>query len=91
MSISASDDLFDYWFIELDVPTRRLRYGFELSDGKDTLIYTEKGFYSNIETDDISYYFCFPFINPIDIFKTPGLGEGNSMVSNFSRPVCKRK
>ncbi|GAA0337229.1 alpha-glycosidase [Oceanobacillus oncorhynchi subsp. oncorhynchi] len=71
MSISASDDLFDYWFIELDVPTRRLRYGFELSDGKDTLIYTEKGFYSNIETDDISYYFCFPFINPIDIFKTP--------------------
>jgi len=71
MSISASDDLFDYWFIELDVPTRRLRYGFELSDSKDTLIYTEKGFYSNIETDDISYYFCFPFINPIDIFKTP--------------------
>lgn len=71
MSISASDDLFDYWFIELDVPTRRLRYGFEINDGKETLIYTEKGFYPQIETDDISYYFCFPFINPIDIFKVP--------------------
>ncbi|MFD1068086.1 glycoside hydrolase family 13 protein [Oceanobacillus locisalsi] len=71
MSISASDDLFDYWFIELNVPSRRLRYGFEISDKKDILIYTEKGFTSKIETEDISYYFCFPFINPVDIFETP--------------------
>ncbi|WP_040978780.1 glycoside hydrolase family 13 protein [Oceanobacillus jeddahense] len=71
MSISASDDLFDYWFIELDVPTRRLRYGFEISNEKETSIYTEKGFYPEIVTDDMSYYFCFPFINPVDIFETP--------------------
>lgn len=71
MAISGSDDLFDYWFVELTVPDRRVRYGFEISDDTDTLFYAEKGFQQDIVTDDMSYYFCFPFINPIDIFKTP--------------------
>lgn len=71
MYIRYTDDLFDYWFIELNVPTRRVRYGFELSSGSESFIYTEKGFTKEIVSDDISYYFCFPFINPVDVFKTP--------------------
>ncbi|WP_017436513.1 alpha-glycosidase [Saccharococcus caldoxylosilyticus] len=68
---SGSDDLFDYWFIEVIPPYRRLRYGFELTSGNEKIVYTEKGFYHEAPTDDTAYYFCFPFLNKIDIFHAP--------------------
>lgn len=68
---SGSDDLFDYWFIEVVPPYRRLRYGFELTAGSETIVYTEKGFYNEAPTDDTAYYFCFPFLNKIDVFHAP--------------------
>lgn len=71
MRLIASDQLFDYWQIEIYCKTRRIRYGFQLSDTKETLIYTEKGFYKEIPNDDTAYYFCFPFLNPIDQFQAP--------------------
>ncbi|MFS0750749.1 glycoside hydrolase family 13 protein [Oceanobacillus sp. 1P07AA] len=71
MHIVASDHLFDYWQIEIYCKTRRIRYGFELSDSEETVIYTEKGFYEQIPNDDTAYYFCFPFLNPIDQFQAP--------------------
>ncbi|KFZ43791.1 alpha-glycosidase [Anoxybacillus flavithermus] len=71
MQKSGCDGLFDYWFIALQPPYRRLRYGFELHDGENVLVYTEKGFYKKAPTDDIAYYFCFPFLNRIDVFKAP--------------------
>jgi cyclomaltodextrinase / maltogenic alpha-amylase / neopullulanase len=70
MSKSGSDELFDYWFIAIVPPYRRLRYGFELHNKGEQLVYTEKGFYSKAPKDDISYYFCFPFLNKIDVFQT---------------------
>lgn len=71
MHLIASDQLFDYWQIEIYSKTRRIRYGFQLSDAEETLIYTEKGFYTEIPNDDTAYYFCFPFLNPIDQFQPP--------------------
>ncbi|GMB08868.1 alpha-glycosidase [Thermolongibacillus altinsuensis] len=71
MRKSGSDDLFDYWFTAIIPPYRRLRYGFELHDENDMLIYTEKGFYDEAPKDDTAYYFCFPFLNKIDVFKAP--------------------
>lgn len=71
MRPEASDELFDYWIIDVKPPYRRLRYGFELTSGMETLIYTEKGFYETAPTDDTAYYFCFPFMNPIDLFQAP--------------------
>lgn len=68
---SGFDDLFDYWFIEIVPPYRRLRYGFELTSGDETVVYTEKGFYDKAPTDDTAYYFCFPFLNKIDVFQAP--------------------
>ncbi|MBD1380595.1 alpha-glycosidase [Metabacillus arenae] len=67
----AQDDLFDYWFIAIKPPFRRLRYGFELSNKQETIIYTEKGFYEKAPLDDTAYYFCFPFINEMDVFEAP--------------------
>ncbi|HEX7065965.1 MAG TPA: glycoside hydrolase family 13 protein [Bacillales bacterium] len=67
---NGSDELFDYWFAEVKPPFRRLRYGFELVDGSETLVYTEKGFYDSPPAD-IQNYFCFPFLNTIDVFRAP--------------------
>ncbi|MBB5325086.1 glycosidase [Anoxybacillus tepidamans] len=71
MMKSGSDSLFDYWFIAITPPYRRLRYGFELCSGEEKLIYTEKGFFNIPPSDDIAYYFCFPFLNKIDVFQAP--------------------
>ncbi|MBM7693436.1 glycosidase [Peribacillus deserti] len=71
MKKSGSSDLFDYWFIAIKPPYRRLRYGFELVSGAETLVYTEKGFLDHIATNDNAYYFVFPFLNSIDVFSYP--------------------
>lgn len=71
MTKSGSTELYDYWFIEIKPEYHRLRYGFELKSNKDTLIFTEKGFYSTIPTDDTAYYFCIPFVHKSDSFQAP--------------------
>lgn len=72
MVISGTDELFDYWFIAIKPPYRRLRYGFELYAGYEKTFYTEKGFYDKAPLDDTNYHFCFPFLNAIDVFQPPG-------------------
>jgi cyclomaltodextrinase / maltogenic alpha-amylase / neopullulanase len=71
MHKSGTDQMFDYWFAKVFPPFKRLRYGFILDDGSETICLTEKGFYSEPPLDDTGYYFCFPFMNNADIFKAP--------------------
>jgi cyclomaltodextrinase / maltogenic alpha-amylase / neopullulanase len=68
---SGSDEYYDYYFIAVKPPYRRLRYGFELQNGNETVVYTEKGFYEEAPFDDTAYYFSFPFLNPADVFRAP--------------------
>lgn len=68
---SGSDHLFDYWYVTIEPPFRRLRYGFILEDGLESTCLTEKGYYPEPPLDDTAYYFCFPFMNKIDIFNAP--------------------
>lgn len=68
---SGSDQLFDYWYVTVVPPFRRLRYGFILDDGSEKTCLTEKGYYPEPPLDDTAYYFCFPFMNTIDVFKAP--------------------
>ncbi|RDI47805.1 alpha-glycosidase [Falsibacillus pallidus] len=70
MILKGSDSLFDYWFAEISPPYRRLRYGFILEDGGESVFYGEKGFFEE-PIHDTGYYFCFPFLNKADIFKAP--------------------
>lgn len=70
MTKSGSDSLFDYWFVAIKPPHRRLRYGFELIHRDETLYFTEKGFFDSIP-EDTNDHFCFPFLNPIDVFSAP--------------------
>jgi cyclomaltodextrinase len=71
MKKSGSDQLFDYWFVSIIPPFKRLRYGFILNDGSESICFTEKGYYPEPPLDDTAYYFCFPFINNVDIFRAP--------------------
>lgn len=68
---TGSDERFDYWFVSLQPPYRRLRYSFLLEDKKESMVYTEKGFYEEVPLDDIGHHFCFPFLNGIDVFQAP--------------------
>ncbi|WP_442599140.1 alpha-glycosidase [Neobacillus sp. D3-1R] len=70
MIISGSDQMFDYWFAAIQPEYNRERYGFHLSDSKESLIYTEKGFFEEAPKDT-GYYFCFPYLNNIDVFRAP--------------------
>lgn len=71
MTKSGSTELFDYWFIEIKPKYRRLRYGFELTNPEETLVFTEKGFFDKIPTDDVAYYFCIPYTHDSDMFQAP--------------------
>ncbi|WP_028782009.1 alpha-glycosidase [Thalassobacillus devorans] len=70
MEKTGSSELHDYWKAAIKPPYRRLRYGFEVSDGSETSIYTERGFYDKAPGDTADY-FAFPFLNPADVFTAP--------------------
>ncbi|MEI2663542.1 alpha-glycosidase [Rossellomorea sp. LJF3] len=70
MVLTGTDQLFDYWFASISPPFRRLRYGFLLDDETDEVFYGEKGF-NEAPSADIGDYFCFPFLNTIDVFQAP--------------------
>ncbi|WP_058304411.1 alpha-glycosidase [Gorillibacterium timonense] len=68
MSLSGTDDLFDYWFAAISIPVKRFSYLFEVSDGQETLIYGERGFTAEKARNRI---FRFPYLNETDVFKAP--------------------
>lgn len=70
MSLEGSDVLFDYWFVEVKPDFRRLRYGFELHAEHEAIVYGERGF-KDRDPKDPGFYFCFPFLNQVDVFQAP--------------------
>src|SRR3954447_14373704 len=52
---TGTDALFDYWQVEVTPPYRRLRYGFFLQNDNETVVLTEKGYFSE-PPQDPSYY-----------------------------------
>jgi cyclomaltodextrinase / maltogenic alpha-amylase / neopullulanase len=67
---SGSTSLYDYWTIAVEPAFHRMRYAFECFDGAQTLYYTEGGFFSTAPAE-IANYFCFPYLNRIDVFRAP--------------------
>lgn len=66
----GSNGLHDFWKAAIKPPFQRMRYGFRLFDGTETLFYTERGFYPEAP-GDINFYFNFPYLNSADVFKAP--------------------
>ncbi|SDK47821.1 alpha-glycosidase [Sediminibacillus albus] len=70
MTKTGSTNLHDYWLAEVKPPFRRLRYGFQCTDGAETWVYTEGGFFSS-PPSEIANYFCFPYLHGVDVFQAP--------------------
>lgn len=68
MSLMASDELFDYWFIAISPENNRFVYQFEVTDDQETWIFGEMGFTKEIEQNR---FFRFPYLNAIDVFDAP--------------------
>ncbi|WP_027628696.1 glycoside hydrolase family 13 protein [Ruminiclostridium cellobioparum] len=70
MKLAGSDELFDYYELELHTPYTRICYYFQLNDGKETLLY-----YSSIFTKEMpaerSEFFQLPFNHKADIARIP--------------------
>ncbi|GAA0609761.1 alpha-glycosidase [Virgibacillus siamensis] len=73
MTVTYQDDLFDYWFVECQPINRRMHYMFALQENKtEPIVYfTEKEFYDYLPYDNPTFFFKFPFLNPIDVFQAP--------------------
>ncbi|MWC26988.1 alpha-glycosidase [Paenibacillus sp. MMS18-CY102] len=71
MKLWLSDNLFDYWEVEVEPPFRRLVYYFGLHAGDETLYVMEKGFLKQ-PPENVHYgAFDFPYINPVEVFTPP--------------------
>ncbi|CAH0344155.1 alpha-glycosidase [Bacillus sp. CECT 9360] len=70
MSLSGSDDLFDYWSVAIETEMRRLRYGFRLKSSSEEAILTEKGYFE-VTPEDPGHYFCKPYIHKTEVFSPP--------------------
>ncbi len=67
---TGTDALFDYWQVTVTPAYKRIRYGFYLQNDLETVILTEKGYFSE-PPHDPSYYFCFPFLHNSEVFRSP--------------------
>ncbi|MEN2768646.1 glycoside hydrolase family 13 protein [Ornithinibacillus xuwenensis] len=70
MERTGSTSHYDYWFVAVKPEFRRMRYGFRLADHEEVCYYTEKGIFAS-KPLDIANYFCFPYLNPVDVFQSP--------------------
>ncbi|WP_075980676.1 glycoside hydrolase family 13 protein [Bacillus massilinigeriensis] len=72
MKKMGSNQLFDYWQVEVTPPHRRVEYYFEFIDHDPNFkpqYYSERGFFEDQEK--VHSLFRFPFINPVDVLTAP--------------------
>lgn len=72
----GSDGAYDLWFASISPQWRRVKYAFLLEDQEDTVLYGERKTVNihgeaDKELYNVSNYFAFPFINPIDVYQVP--------------------
>ncbi len=73
MSIAAEDELFSYYQADVQLATKRFGYVFVLDDGRQTLFYTEKSFFEDLQPNTQFHY---PYIAPGDLWEPPQWAQG---------------
>lgn len=79
MKKEASTDLFDFWFVSVHPEFRRMRYAFIVEGENEKVMFGEKTIIPLTEDEEKNHphlnnlgnFFCFPFLNPADIFNAP--------------------
>ncbi|WP_096273915.1 glycoside hydrolase family 13 protein [Paucisalibacillus globulus] len=70
MERTGSTSQLDYWSVAVKPEFRRMRYGFRLESIEEVCFYTEGGIFDEQPTD-IANFFCFPYVNKVDVFTAP--------------------
>lgn len=70
MSLTYTDDLFDWWEAEFDTIYRRMCYYFELDDGQEMTLYYADLFKDTVPSER-SEVFQLPYVHRADIAKVP--------------------
>lgn len=85
----ASDRLYDYFQFNFPTDDARLGYYFELSDGNDSIIYSESGFSKTFDDENsYLYYFQYPYINDVDVCKIPKWVHNSIFYEIFVERFC---
>lgn len=77
MKKEVETEYFDHWLAEFKPPKKRARYSFILEGEDEKILFTEKRVHilDGINDDDklckISDFYCFPYLNNIDVAKSP--------------------
>ena len=77
MRLEAETEFFDHWLAEFKPPNKRSRYAFILENEAEKILVTEKRIHVLGKEDDeytlskVSDFYCFPYLNNIDIAKAP--------------------
>ncbi|HAS6232216.1 TPA: alpha-glycosidase [Vibrio vulnificus] len=96
MVLEGQTEHHDHWFAEFSPPKKRARYGFILY-GKhgEKLLFGEKRCVdihdprdAERELSNLSNFFCFPFINPKDVLKTPDWVRNTIWYQIFPERFC---
>ncbi len=76
MAIRYRTQLFNYYFLSIKPPYKRVKYGFLIKDQNQTYYFGTQGLMLKnedvlFETYDLSAFFNFPFLNHEDVMQTP--------------------
>lgn len=79
MLFEGQTEYHDHWFAQFQPPKRRSRYGFILHGREgEKLLFGEKRCVdirdpniAEMELSNLSNFFCFPYLNPRDVLRTP--------------------
>jgi cyclomaltodextrinase len=92
MELKYSDELFDYFFIELEAPSKRIRYAFLIEDThNDEIIYHSKGFteiFQPLLFTDLSCFFNLPYLHTEDLNNTPSWVKDTIWYQIFPDRFC---
>lgn len=72
----ASTEYFDYWFVAYKPQYKRSRYAFILENHEEKILFGERKIHilddeNTYRLHELSNFFCFPYLNTIDVHHTP--------------------
>ena len=94
MTLEATTDMFDYWIAEATPQYKRARYAFVLESTNEKLLYGEKIIVAltpdneSKELQNVTNFFCFPFLNNIDVFNAPSWVKDAIFYQIFPERFC---
>ncbi|RKD22389.1 Glycosidase [Caminicella sporogenes DSM 14501] len=72
MKLTCSDDLYDYFTIEVTPKSKRLAYYFKIEGDNETFYFTEWGLINDINEKEVYlHFFQYPYLNKEDIHIVP--------------------